>query len=146
MGRFGSGLVAIGLVGLVFGSGLVGPLGGLGAGGGQPAAAPAYSAGTPAASAAGGGVATEKDNATEGLVLAPAQTGTALAPAPYVGATQTDRAGSAAGSGYDQGSSGARDESSPVGPANPVVFVSLSALAVGLGLILAGRNGRRARR
>jgi hypothetical protein len=134
MGRFGGGLVAIGLVGLVFGSGLVGGLGAPGLGGGQPAALPAPSAGPTA------GTSTGKDS-SEGMVLAPAQTAPVVAPPPSPSVAQGR---TASGSGAGQSTTGARDDSGYGTPANPVLYVSLAALVVGLGLLVAARNGRRA--
>jgi hypothetical protein len=149
MGRLGGGLVAIGLVGLVFGSGIVGTFGGLGAGAALPAAVPAYSASTPAATAATAATAgTAKDNATDGSVLAPVQTGLALQPAPSASRTQSARAAASVPSGPGAGptTAGARDQSASGSPANPVPYVFLAAVAVGLGLLVAARYGRPAGR
>jgi hypothetical protein len=140
MGRFGGGLVAIGLVGLVFGSGVVGSFegfGGLGTGGAQPAAIPASTTASTRAASTGG----QKDNATEDMVLAPVQTGLALQPAPSASAVPERGLG---GPGAGQASDGARDGSASGSRANPLLFASLAALVVGLGLMLAARTGRRA--
>ena len=100
---------------------------------------------TPAASAL-----LEKDSATQGLILAPApstdRTGTVALPAPTGGSAPTSLGAPAnAGDQYggDQGAGEAGRDASVPASTSPVIFVSLAALVVGFGLLIAARNGRR---
>jgi hypothetical protein len=115
--RLGGGLVALGLVGILFGSGIVGVFSGFGSAG---AAAPAQQ------------TTDERFSGAPGAVFAPAQS-----PASSGYAAAVGRDGATTGGGARDATRGDRSNSW-------VLIVSGAAIAAGLGILLAARNGQRA--
>lgn len=114
--RLGGGLVALGLVGILFGSGILGVFPGLGSAG---AAAPAQQ------------TIDERSSGAPGAVFGPAQTAAS--------------SGYAAAAGKDTATTGGpREAARGIGPNDWFLIMSGVAIVAGIGILLAARNGRRA--
>ena len=114
--RLGGGLVALGLVGILFGSGILGVFSGLGSAG---AAAPAQQ------------TTDERSSGAPGAVFAPAQS--------------PGSSGYATAANKDNATTGEpREATGSYGSMNWFLVVSGAAIVAGLGILLAARNGRRA--
>ena len=113
--RLGGALVAMGIVGILFGSGVVNVFSGLGSAGAAPAQQ----------------TIDEKFSGAPGAVFAPAHSPAA---GNYSTATGKDNATTG----------GARDATSGDRSTNTVLIISGAVIVAGLGILLAARNGRRA--